>query len=600
MCGIVGAISVNSKPSLSNVVEQMNKLQEHRGPDGQGLWSSKNGNVHFGHTRLAIIDLSNAASQPMVSQDGNYIIVFNGEIYNYKELRDKCINHGSQFKSHSDTEVIMAYIHHFGIDGIKDFRGMWSFALYDQIKNTVLISRDPFGIKPLHYGIKDDVLYFASEIKSLHCVDASFMEIDQTSKQLFLDHGYLDIGEWTFFKNIKRFRQSCYASINLNKHIDVNLKSYWSPPQKTINISTEEAIQKLDQLLQQSVERHMVSDVPIAFCLSGGLDSSTIVGIASQKAQKEQSLNTFTTHYPRFPQIDETKWAKMAVEHCKTNPHWIEPTYEDFANEFQDVVYYHDEPFGSTSIYAQNAIFKAIKNKGIKVSLDGQGADELFAGYYSFYYYLLKSLFKHKKYSTLFYESVFLPFRFSRQFFISLIRLGRKIIRKKKKDIIYSNEYNERVAYIKNLPKGTFHEYLENTLMKSSLPSLLRNGDRNSMKNHVESRVPFLDIDMVNFVMSLPDNFKIRRAITKYLLRQVSYKYAPRKLVDRKDKLGFPSPEKIWLKKLFNLNVKGVFSIEWRVLILKEWENMLKAKQSTKYKNRTKQLQNMGVELSSF
>ena len=232
MCGIVGAISIKSKPSLRNVVKQMNRLQVHRGPDDQGLWSSKNGNIHLGHTRLAIIDLSKAANQPMISQDNNYIIVFNGEIYNYKELREKCIYYGSKFKSTSDTEVIMQYLHHFGVDGIKDFRGMWSFVIYDQIKNTILISRDPFGIKPLHYGIKDDVLYFASEIKSLHCVGLIFLEIDQVSKQLFLDHGYVDIGEWTFFKKIKRFRQACYASIDLNKNIDVNLISYWKLPKK--------------------------------------------------------------------------------------------------------------------------------------------------------------------------------------------------------------------------------------------------------------------------------------------------------------------------------------------------------------------------------
>ena len=360
--------------------------------------------------------------------------------------------------------------------------------------------------------------------------------------------------------------------------------------QKIINISTKEAIQKLDQLLQKSVERHMISDVPIAFCLSGGLDSSTIVGIASQKAQKGQSLNTFTTHYPNFSQIDETKWAKMAVDHCKTNPYWIRPTYEEFVKEFQDVLYHHDEPFASTSIYAQNSIFKAIKNKGIKVSLDGQGADEIFAGYYSFYYCYFKSLLKYKKYLTLIYESIYLSFRLTRPFFISLIRFSKKIIKKEWKNIIYSNEYNERVAYVKNLPRGTFHEYLENALMKSGLLSLLRYGDRNSMKNHVESRVPFLDIDVVNFVMSLPDNFKIRRAITKYLLRQVSYKYIPKKLVDRRDKLGFPSPEKVWLKRLFNLDVKDIFSIEWRILILKEWENIIEVRKDIKYKDSKRQL----------
>ena len=581
MCGIVGIISTHNRLFLAKVVKQMNELQIHRGPDGQGLWSSKNGNIHFGHRRLAIIDLSKAAHQPMISQDNRYVIVFNGEIYNYKELRKRCIEKGSLFKSNSDTEVIMSYIHNFGFDGIKDFRGMWSFVIYDQIKNTILICRDPFGIKPLYYGIKDNSFYFASEIKSLRCIDPFFSEIDQTTKQFFFDYGYLDVGEWTFFKNVKRFRNACYATINLSKSVNISFKNYWEPPKKTIRINTKDAIKKLDFLLQQSVARHMVSDVPIAFCLSGGLDSSTTVGIASNKAIRGQSLNTFTTHYPDFPHIDESKWAKIVVKHCQTKPHWINPTYEEFVEDFNDVLYHHDEPFVSTSVYAQNSIFKSINKAGIKVSLEGQGADEIFAGYHSYYLFFLKSLLKKRKFITFFYEGVYLILKFNRSLFRSLIHYVMKI---KKTQSVHSQDYQERLAFVNNLKKGTFNKYLLGTLLQTRIPSFLRNNDRSSMKSHVEARVPFLDVDVVNFAITLPDNFKIRRAITKYLLRQVAYRYLPKNLVDRKDKLGFPTPEKNWLKKLFNLNTIELGSKEWRALIIKKWELMLEEEKRTSNK----------------
>ena len=579
MCGIVGVISVKDISSLKDTVKQMNDLQIHRGPDGNGLWSSQNGNVIFGHRRLSIIDLSEAARQPMESQDGRYVIVFNGEIYNYKELREVCIKRGSSFQSNSDTEVIMEYINYFGVDGIKNFRGMWAFVLYDQVKNELLMCRDPFGIKPLHYGMKDGVLYFASEIKSLYKVDSFFKEIDQITKELFINFGYLDIEGWTFFKNVQRFQQACYTKIDLNKkEIKIEFKCYWIPPKKQINISTKDAIDKLDQLLEQSVERHMVSDVPIAFCLSGGLDSSTIVGMASKKAQKGQSLNTFTTSYPDYSDIDETKWAKRVVKHCQTTSHWIEPTYEEFKNEFENVLYYHDEPFSSTSIYAQNTIFNSINKSSIKVSLDGQGADEIFAGYHYYFNYYLITLIKQKKIITFFNEIGFLLFRHPTLLFRNLLIFINKKMGTKNKNLCIKNseEYQKRLTDIKkSLNKKSFGEFLKNALMVRGLPALLRNGDRNAMKNHVESRVPFLDIDLVNFVISLPDCFKIRRAITKYILRKVSIRYLPKKLVNRKDKLGFPSPEKLWLKKAFNIDVTRVSSKKWRMLIVKKWEEML-------------------------
>lgn len=576
MCGIVGIISSQSISHLTEKVMVMNDTQKHRGPDGEAVWLSDDQKVIFGHRRLSIIDLSDAGKQPMASVDGRYSIVFNGEIYNYQSLRQICEQKGSIFRSHTDTEVIIEYIRHFGINAVKDFRGMWAFVLHDKQENTISISRDPFGIKPLHYGLHDGCLYFASEIKSLRLANPLFNVIDHVTKELFLDFGYLDIGAWTFFENIKRFPAACYAVINLaDPVLVIDPIPYWQPPETTIKITTKDAIKELDFLLNQSIQRHMVSDVPIAFCLSGGLDSSTTIGIAKTHSTQGQALNSFTTHYPNYAQIDESKWADMVVKHCGTTAHWIEPSFEEFQNEFDLVLHHHDEPFGSTSIFAQNSIFKAIGKSGIKVSLDGQGADEIFGGYHSYYYFYLRSLIYQKNYMTFLIEGFCLFLRYPAFLFDNMRYISRIFNRKKQKNKIYSDEYNTRLSYIHSLKPKNFREYLITALRHTSLPQLLRNGDRNSMKNGVESRVPYLDIDLVDFALSLPDNFRIHKAITKYLLRQVAYAYLPKELVDRKDKMGFPAPEKQWMKQAFDIDVNASFSKGWRIFIVKKWEDMI-------------------------
>lgn len=597
MCGIAG-IASNKVELDKEIVVQMNEHQIHRGPDGSGVWSSKEKNVHFAHRRLSIIDLSDAGAQPMQSHDERYVITYNGEIYNYQELKEKCIQKGSNFLSKTDTEVIIEYIRHFGTDGIKDFRGMWAFGLYDTKENTLILSRDPFGIKPLHYGIKDGVLYFSSEIKSLRCTLPYFNIVDEVTEKIFVENGILDIGDWTFFKNIKRFPQAHFAKIDLNQKLSINPQTYWTPPKQIENISKQEAVTQLENLLEQSIKRHMIADVNIAFCLSGGLDSSTIVGVANKYSKKGQKLKTFTTHYPDFPEIDETKWAKFAIEYCNTDYEFVKPTLEEFKEDFDKVIHHHDEPFGSTSIYAQNAIFKAINKSGIKVSLDGQGADEIFAGYHSYFPILLISLLNKGRILSFLKESIIITMKypslgiklFSSQglsflkkrlmrYRIGLKSLLFKVFSKSQISTSvqsdFDQEYQKRLDYVIECYSSDLHQTLLNALVATSIPQLLRNGDRNSMKSSVESRVPFLDIDLVNFVVSLPDNYKIRRAITKYILRLISVKYLPKKLVYRKDKLGFPSPEKLWLKEAFNINVEGVFSKKWREFIVERWRKII-------------------------
>lgn len=611
MCGIVGIIANEDISDKKDILQQMNDLQTHRGPDGEGTFASKNGKVLFGHRRLAIIDLSEAGAQPMHSSDGRYVITYNGEVYNYLELRAKCEAKGSKFNSKTDTEVIVEYIKHFGAEGVQDFRGMWAFAIHDTKEDRLIVSRDPFGIKPLHYGFKDGAFYFASEIKSLRKIHSHFKQIDEVTEKMFVENGVLDIGDWTFFKNIKSFPVAHYAEIDLNKEISLGPKCYWQPPKQMAKISEKEAVSKLKELLEQSVKRHLIADVPIAFCLSGGLDSSTITGIVSKFAKEGQKLNSFTTHYPDFPEIDETKWAKLAVEHCKTDANWIKPTVEEFAKNFDDVLYHHDEPFGSTSIYAQNAIFRGIKEANIKVSLDGQGADEIFAGYHSYYPTFLISMLHKGQFGRFLIEGFSLLLQHPKKGMKMLKQLAKQKtlgflcrVRNKLRSLLYrvkraicrvikrnkalqvsskevtdtsldKDEYSRRMKYLSSLYSTDFHQNLVYTLTSTSIPQLLRNGDRNSMMNSIESRVPFLDVDLVNFVVALPNCYKIRRAVTKYILRDVATDYLPKELVFRKDKMGFPSPEKSWLKKVFDIDVDGAFSNEFRKFIVSKWRKMI-------------------------
>ncbi len=600
MCGVGAFFSNHAIKNLPQLLEAVNSAQVHRGPDGNGIWMNPDEKCGLAHTRLSIIDLTNASAQPLSTQDGRYVISFNGEIYNYKELREECIAKGSQFKSTGDVEVILEMYRHFGTDISRRLRGMWSFFIIDTQLRNVFISRDPFGIKPLFYGEKNGVLIFASEIKSFHKIDASFIEIDQKSLELFKNHKIYDRGNWTFFERIKKFPAGHQSFFELGKvphWKQLNFEFYLND--LSINQtkqSENKVVQKLRTLFEDSMRLHMRSDVPVGFCLSGGIDSSSIVSVARKIAPNSQ-LKTFTTQFKDYSRIDETNWAQMIIDDVKADATFVSPNPAEFTEDLPRLIDVQDEPFGSASIYSQFCIFRAIGRSGVKVVLDGQGADEIFAGYHSFFPYYVYSLIEQGQFLRAFKVAHQLKKNYNYDFTVynRFLSKVRQMLRNFKFNFFNNNLKSEtehpiqslfyskigdsdtlgsRLHFVRKVPTN-FDQFLIFMVFEGNIPMLLRFEDRNSMAFSVESRVPFLIKELVEFSLQIPSEFKMKMGIPKYVLRKAMQGIVPQKVLDRLDKLGFPAPDKEWMKQLYNVEVDQPFSTQWIDLILSEWHKML-------------------------
>lgn len=594
MCGIAGIITLHKTESpWSALVKRMMDTLVHRGPDGEGYWGSEDGSVHLGHRRLSIIDLSDNGAQPMVSGDRRFVITYNGEIYNYKELRKTCETLGSRFFSQSDTEVILECFRHWGCQAFEKFTGMWALAIYDNVERTVTLSRDPFAIKPFYYGFADGALYFASEPKALCRVHPRFEVVDDLTVQLFIENGYLERDEWTFYKHIKRFPQAHYCVISLDTRDQevepLYFYRYWHPPEKRRKMSMRDAAQELRYLLDNSIRLHLRSDVPVGACLSGGLDSSAIVCMGAKYLEGDKRWNTFTTHYPSFPEIDESQWAKRVIEYSHATAHFVEPTLERFISNFDRLLYYQDEPYGSTSIFAQYTVFEKISTTPVKVVLDGQGSDEQLAGYHGFLSYFLDHLLASHQYGAYLREGLHLHRRYNLEvkdrFKTHIRSLKQRHLHKRKQrqtkkasqifslpdwNSSFEDAYEARLKKLR-LHEVTFDDNLTALVCETNLPQLLRYEDRNSMAFSIESRVPFLDKDLVNFCLALPATLKVYKGFTKAVLREALKDYIPESVRVRTDKLGFPTPERSFLKQAFDLDVQSNCSREWRTLITEKW-----------------------------
>lgn len=584
MCGICGIISLKGHPSFETEVKQMVSILKHRGPDSDGQWNNVENNVILGHTRLSIIDIDARSSQPFHSSDYRFMMTYNGEIYNYLELRKECEKLGSQFNTQSDTEVLIECYRHWGTDCFKKLKGMWSAVIYDKKENNVCLSRDFFGIKPLYFGIVDDRLYFSSEIKALRKVNDYFAIEDDVTIKLFLDHGVLDRGNWTFYKNVKRFPHANFAIIDLNApKLNLKYSVYWNPFEKSFvdSFKTENrAIDHFKELFQNSVKLHCRSDVQVGSCLSGGLDSSSIVATATQF---NSNFSTFTTQFKDFPDIDESGMAQLISNKFHATQYFAEPRVNDFSTYFDDILTAQDEPYGSTSIFSQFMVFKKIKETGIKVILDGQGADELLGGYLSLTHIALNSYFNKGMYLDWFNETS----KFSNNHSVNYFRgiktsLMRKLSGQKSQtfqfnDLVKFNNhdgYEERLDSLIVPPNDNIELYLNYLVFDGNLQQLLRYEDRNSMNFSIESRVPFLEPELVSFILQTPFKYKFQNGFTKSILRKAFVNELPKEIIWQKNKLGFASPEVTLLKEVFNIEVNSNGSTSWRKLIVDEWKKM--------------------------
>jgi len=557
MCGIAGAVNSVLKTEDLDLIS-------HRGPDYQEIRRDVCGphDIFLGHTRLSIQDLSEAGNQPMYTNCGNYCIVFNGEIYNHKELREKLTE--VRFRGQSDTETILYYLKKFGIDGIRDFNGIFSFAFIDKIKEKIFLAKDYFGVKPLYYYIKGNKLIFGSEIKIIKNNSDYKKEIDVNALNSFLTFRY-NPAPYTLFKDIKKLEAATY--LEFNNKAETKFCNYWEKKQKIENsISDNEAIVEYKRLLEQAVERQLLSDVPVGLLLSGGIDSAVLGYLMSQKLGN--SLKSFTVGFEGKGNFNELDDARDTARIIGSDHYDVLMNKEEYMDSFYGSFFHTEEPIAEPTIPALYHVSK-LASKHVKVVLSGQGADEPMAGYKR--YRGAKFLTDYQKILS------FLPLSLASKIFPGNSTIDRGI---------YSSQFkNELDRFIgiytlftpelkKNLLKPEFAHFIDqdqkvffkdhyertdpnaDSLSKllyldtrSMLPdNLLLFNDKMTMANSIENRVPYLDKDLIDFIESLPIHLKLNGNITKYVHRKAAEQWLPSSIINRK-KRAFETPVGLWFKE---------------------------------------------------
>lgn len=569
MCGIAGIVSHNPANIHLPVLKKMGDAIAHRGPDGEGFWINDEHTVGFAHRRLSIIDLSDEASQPMhffhndADKDKRYTIIYNGEIYNYLEIRDELFSRGYQFKNRCDTEVILAAYDYFREECLQHFDGMFAFAIWDNKERSLFMARDRFGEKPFFYWHHTtNGFYFASEIKALWAAGIE-KEADQQALLYYLAAGLTQFPngkENTFYSNIKSLPPAHYIKWDINNPV-LTVARYWDidknfhkdPGQK-------EALEKFRALFFTSVKRRLRSDVWIGTSLSGGLDSSSIVSVINNIVTSED-YKSFSAVFPGYEK-DESAQIKEVATVFGLDDYQTAPTAADFLQDFDALCYCHEQPFGSTSVYTQYAVCKLAKQYNTKVLLDGQGADETLAGYPKYLHWYLQELLATQKIATFLKERKSfrengLLFDWGYRNYISayIPPLTASVLKNRQYKMIAGNkelspDFIQSFNKINRIYKPEvrqLNDILYFDTMQIGLEELLRNADRNAMAHGVEMRLPFLNHELVEFVFSLPSKYKIHNGYTKWILRE-SVKYIiPSTVVWRKDKIGFEPPQKQWM-----------------------------------------------------
>lgn len=558
MCGIAGIYS-KSIVHLDQI-KVMTDVLQHRGPDGEGQWISSNGNVGLGHRRLSIIDLSDLGKQPMHYLN-RYTISFNGEIYNYLELKEELLKKGYTFHSKTDTEVLLALYDLKKEKCLTDLDGMFSFAIWDEKEQTLFCARDRFGEKPFFYHqLPGNRFLFASEMKALFAAGVQ-KKVNNAMLYNYIAEGWVENPfekSQTFFQSVQKLEPAHF--IIVKGDLVLQKKRYWSIDiENKINISFDDAIVRFRELFLRSVKTKLRSDVSVGSSLSGGLDSSTIVCLLDSFQLNSQK--TFSASFPGFEK-DETKYIKTVTEKTNVIPHFTTPDESVLINELDKVFYHQEEPFGSSSILAQWEVMKLAKQHSTIVLLDGQGADEILGGYTYYYRSYFQELFSTS--SVTFKEQYAayqawggdhfepdLKFKLQAKFpglynRYLLWRAGPV-----SHPDFHPDFYNQ---YKINTPlplpfKPSLNNHMHNTLcINGMFEALLRYADRNSMAFSREVRLPFLNHQLVEFVYSLPSTYKIHNGWSKYLLRKAYENTVPAEISWRKDKIGYAPPEKKWLQ----------------------------------------------------
>ena len=572
MCGICGIISFQKNINTDQLLK-MTRIIRHRGPDDEGfilgeterkiinsfhhdetidsiknktprLENSFNANLGFGFRRLSILDLSENGHQPMQFEEAGLWIVFNGEIYNYIEIRTELSTYGYTFKSSTDTEVILKAYHKWGEDCVHKFNGMWAFAIWDSKVKKLFCSRDRFGIKPFYYHYDQQKQFlFASEIKAILQV----IDSPSDKKTLFdsFAYGYSDHNERTFFEDIKQLR----GGHNLILHNgNLSIYQYYKIKSQSCQDSFENSKDKLRELLFDAVRIRLRSDVPLGYALSGGIDSSSIVGIASKI--NLGSNNTFSMIYPG-ENVDESFFINKVIEKTGVHHHFVSPTTEDFLKDLDSFIWHQEEPFIGTSYFGEFKLRELIRKNNVTVSLEGQGADEIITGYTSLLYPYFFDLISNMRIKKFINEHG----HFKNYLGNPAKMLKSYLQRKRTADSKYlfikypylKNDYfdekfnNSEVS--ESFSSGShLNDALYEMLLYTSIPQQLIRADKSSMAFSVECRFPFLDYRVVEYAINLSYDYKTRNGLTKYILREALKDLLPAEVYNRKDKIGFAIP----------------------------------------------------------
>jgi asparagine synthase (glutamine-hydrolysing) len=580
MCGIAGAVNLKGKqiPALEHRLQVMNSLQQHRGPDGEGLWQHTNRHVGFAHRRLSIIDLTTGA-QPMRDKAGNWV-TYNGEIYNYIELRNEI---GSeQFVTSSDTEVILHAYRKWRVDCVNHFRGMFAFALWDEANQTLFCARDRFGIKPFYYTIIGDVFYFASEVKAL----LPFLERIETDLEGFKDYVTFQfcLAGKTLFKGVKELLPGHILRIENGR---VNVKRYWEVFYNLDFDHTDKYFEeRLRALIEESVKFHLRSDVPVGAYLSGGLDSSIVASMASQ-AYGDAFIG-FHGKFSFSPEYDESHYARALAQWRGFELKEVDITAQDFMENIRKVIYHLDFPVAGPGSFPQYMVSK-LAGQHRKVVLGGQGGDETFGGYVryiiAYFEQCIKAAINGTMHSGNFivtYESV-IPNLTALKNYKPLLQefwreglfqdMDRRYFRLINRANLVHDEihwellgdYSPFETFLTifhgdNVQKESYFDLMTHFDFKTLLPALLQVEDRVSMAHGLESRVPYLDHAIVEFAATMPSNVKFKDGTTKFILKQAMSDLLPPAILERKDKMGFPTPLTEWIKGEAGDFVRDIFS----------------------------------------
>ncbi len=563
MCGISVWHSGNKEIDKERFI-RMNQIIEHRGPDDEGYFYDSH--IALGHRRLSILDTSQKGHQPFIYKS-RYVMVFNGEIYNYIELRKELEKSGYSFQTSCDTEVLIAMYDCYGEKCLDYLNGMWAFVIYDKTSGMLFGSRDRFGIKPLYYFYTDGELAFASEIKQLLCLREEYPRANRELLECFLVNGDLDYTNGTLFEGIFQLLPGhCFRYYTDEDRLEISsyYKIAYSPKG---NISYEEACRAFERDFYHSIKLRMRSDVKLGYCLSGGLDSSSIVCAAARlikennRTEEQHTVSSCSEdkHY------DEQEYIDLVNRKTGFISHKIFPDGGTLFENLDQMIWHMDEPFGSTSVFAQWNVFQEAGRCGLKVMLDGQGADEQLAGYTPFY----KVLFCHnlRKFRWIRFYKEWKAYRTMRsgtekhvrvpsiQYLAASAFLPRNIKEwlEKKKSINTSPFSDAMVERCRKCSEGYYRieeegKYFEDSMYRG-MQALLHYEDRNSMAFSIESRVPFLDVNLVETLAGLPLGYKIRNARTKAVLRDGLAGTLPEEIRNRYSKLGFVTPEDQWQKK---------------------------------------------------